>query len=122
MKIIYGLLLAGALGGGALLAAPAVWLDPLLSHQTKGGWRLAVASGTAWHGSGQLVQLGADGKVEPLKTVRWQLLPSQLRSARLAWVLSLGAERATVSWGPGGWHSTGVHQVLPAALILALAS
>jgi len=94
----------------------------VLTHLTKGGWRLAFASGSAWHGSGQLVSIGADGAVAPLQTVRWQLLPRQLRSARLAWTLSQGEARATVSWGLGGWRSTGEQQVLPAALILALVS
>ena len=80
----------------ALAHLPASLLDARLAAATDGRWRLAGASGTLWHGQGQLMYAGSQGEVLPMSTLAWQWQPAALRSLALQWDVLADGNAGTV--------------------------
>jgi hypothetical protein len=67
----------------AIAVAPARWLAPVLAGATSGGVRLTNASGSPWHGRGDLI-VRVDGAEILLRGTSWHWEPARLAAGELA--------------------------------------
>jgi general secretion pathway protein N len=114
---------AGAvlLGITLLIFAPAGLLDARVNAASDGRARIANASGTLWHGSGELVLLPA-GTREPLfwRLEAWPLLRGEIR-ATIA-LDAEGARSATLAYGRNRLEVRDLDVSLPAQSVLLAAA
>jgi len=86
-------------------AFPARWAGAAVERATDGRVRVVAATGSPWHGRGEIVLRAAGGEVA-LGTATWRWLPARVLAGELAFDVTLagGAApgRMIVAWGPGG--------------------
>ncbi len=120
MKLVASaMLFAAAVGVLVVASAPARLLDTMLDHLSHGQYRLALATGTIWHGQARLATADSSAALHPVSDLSWRLDPVALLEARLRWSVMIdGNGPATLEIHPGGIRLQRLTLQLPPAVAL----
>ena len=74
---------------GLMATAPATLIDARMDQASKGGLRLAEASGTLWSGTGQIEIRDANRDSGIAKRIAWRIRPAYLLRGKLVYEVAL---------------------------------